>query len=1020
MFRSVAMFVCSILLVLLSACGRSTSVESIDIANPVGVAEPDAQIGQFPNAVPQDALQPWEKSGRKQAGMNGDGEFLSGRDWFSISDSGVTENGEAARIGSGGSLNYAIYRIPLGGLQPGTLSMDVNLLKNGDEFPSEYYVAFANYSSDRWEWRGPVSDGHAIYNLGQNVANGTDYLSSVQSVFVCILTIEGSSIDVVGITVNPVDAEDLTAPGTPQNLMASRIAGGLELSWNAVNEADVAGYSIHYSDHEFVSLDSAGVSSVAHLEGSTRHLLGDLHKPTYVRVAAIDHSGNIGIASELIHATPLDGAGLEIIVETDLISGGIGSPASLSASGAEFFDFDTDGDGIFEVTGNTTGMISVDTSYTGIIRPRARGFNADGTAVALGAVSLIITGNSRPLASAVASPQSGSAPLAVTLTGLAEDAEDDASALSYAWDFNGDGFYEPDTNSLIPPVQDYNAPGIYNVKFRVSDSEGASDVDTVSVLVQPEEPPAPQAPVADLQADVTSGYAPLTVQFDASGSLDNDGEIVEYAWDWDGDGGFDTITEVPVFSHTFHEAGNPVVRLRVQDNEGLRDTETIEISVNVTGNELPVASLIADRTNGTAPYLVFLNGGDSFDPDGSIVLYEWDFDGDGNWDTYGDSAEVSNLYADCGIYVVRLRVTDDNGAQSMAILPVNFPSEWFMFRQNPRHTSRSPFQGPVSDNVVWSFQTGDSFNRASASIGPDGTIYFGSNDAVLYALNPDGSLKWNYPTSVQINSTPAIGPDGTIYFGSHDDFLYALNPDGSLKWSYQAQDSVSSCPLVCGNGIVYVGTNDDELIALDSSGNLLWSFPTGHRVVSSPAGGEDGTIYFGCNDNWLYAVWPNGTLRWKFETGDLITTSPTVAKDGTIYFGSKDGFVYALNPDGTKKWDFTRSGVPFEISSPAIGWDDRIYIGSRGGEMICINEDGSLAWAFPMGVVNIFSSPAIDVMGRIYFGSGDGKVYALNPDGSELWSYQTGSDVISSPCIAADGTLYIGSDDGKLYAFRNL
>ena len=57
-------------------------------------------------------------------------------------------------------------------------------------------------------------------------------------------------------------------------------------------------------------------------------------------------------------------------------------------------------------------------------------------------------------------------------------------------------------------------------------------------------------------------------------------------------------------------------------------------------------------------------------------------------------------------------------------------------------------------------------------------------DHNLYALNPDGSLKWQYPTGGGIDSSPAIGADGAIYVGSGDDNLYSLNPDGSLKWRY--------------------------------------------------------------------------------------------------------------------------------------------------------------------------------------------------------------------------------------------
>ena len=47
-------------------------------------------------------------------------------------------------------------------------------------------------------------------------------------------------------------------------------------------------------------------------------------------------------------------------------------------------------------------------------------------------------------------------------------------------------------------------------------------------------------------------------------------------------------------------------------------------------------------------------------------------------------------------------------------------------------------------------------------------------DDYIYAFYPNGSLKWKYLTSVAVFSSPAIGIDGTVYCGSHDGNLYAI------------------------------------------------------------------------------------------------------------------------------------------------------------------------------------------------------------------------------------------------------
>ena len=535
----------------------------------------------FPAELPADALQPWETEERSISGIDSGSDFTAGRDWFSSSSNGVSENGEAARIASplDGSA-YGIWRMPLGGSQPGTLSADVNLLDDGTGASSSYYIGLANYGTGRWDWQGPFSDSHVRLSPGEEIAGGGNYLSSVQNTFVCVLVSSGNSVDVVGLGLNPYDGADTAAPAQPAGLTATPVSAGMELQWNAVIASDLAGYRIHYSDQSFVNQDSIGVRQLESLEGSTRALLNELKATTYVRITALDHSGNESPASDLISGTPLTGSAPGLLVTTDLVSGTLGSSANLSAAGADTYDFDTNGDGSFDVTGNTSGTVSVDTSATGIIRPRVRGTSSGGEAVALGAVSLIITGNSRPLASATANPQFGKAPLDVTFTGVAEDAEDDASALTFAWDFDGDGIYEAGTDSLSPTSPAYATPGIYNAKFRVTDSDGASDVDTLSIFVTDPDAPANTPPTASLTVTPDSGSHPLTVTLDASASSDPDGSIVNYEWDFDGDGVYDGYGSGSTTDHTYTTGGVYTAKVRVTDNAGAQDTATDTVDVN--------------------------------------------------------------------------------------------------------------------------------------------------------------------------------------------------------------------------------------------------------------------------------------------------------------------------------------------------------------------------------------------------------------------------------------------------------
>ena len=318
-----------------------------------------------------------------------------------------------------------------------------------------------------------------------------------------------------------------------------------------------------------------------------------------------------------------------------------------------------------------------------------------------------------------------------------------------------------------------------------------------------------------------------------------------------------------------------------------------------------------------------------------------------------------------------------------AVADLATPS-WPMSQHDLRHTGMSPYVGSQTNEVKWSYVTNSHAIQAgnqsvsSPVIGSDGTVYVGSNDKNLYAINPDGSKKWAYLTGDIVRSSPAIGSDGTIYVGSENGKLYAIDPGGSLKWFY-AIDSplnwIEYSPTIGSDGTIYVGSWDDNLYAINPNGSLKWSYRTGGSVRSSPAIGNDGTVYVGSNDDKFYAINPNGSLKWSYRTGGFVCSSPAIGSDGTIYVGSEDNKLYAINPDGTLKWSYVAgNGV---VSSPAIGKDGTVYVGS---------------W--------------------------DYNLYAIDPGGTLKWSYATDGPIYSSPAIGSDGIVYVGSNDKNLYAFR--
>ncbi len=127
---------------------------------------------------------------------------------------------------------------------------------------------------------------------------------------------------------------------------------------------------------------------------------------------------------------------------------------------------------------------------------------------------------------------------------------------------------------------------------------------------------------------------------------------------------------------------------------------------------------------------------------------------------------------------------------------------------------------------IWEFETGSPVS-SSPAIGSDGTVYVGSNDTKLYAINGKTGVKlWEYKTGGSVHSSPAIGSDGTVYVGSWDNKLYAINGKTGVKlWDFETGDHVSSSPAIGSDGTVYVGSADKKLYAIKTNSKGLAKSP---------------------------------------------------------------------------------------------------------------------------------------------------------------------------------------------------
>lgn len=167
----------------------------------------------------------------------------------------------------------------------------------------------------------------------------------------------------------------------------------------------------------------------------------------------------------------------------------------------------------------------------------------------------------------------------------------------------------------------------------------------------------PLLPVPVISVDHDRGYPPLEVTFDASGSQGVKSSIVGTQWDFSDGTSASTVAAI----HTFYEQGDYHVVLTVTDAEGLTASNAMTIHVL---NRVPHAAFRISPFGAPRDYPVQFDASESYDLDGEIVTFHWDF-GDG---TVAEGMHTEHIFPQQQTeYLVTLTVIDDSGAANASI-----------------------------------------------------------------------------------------------------------------------------------------------------------------------------------------------------------------------------------------------------------------------------------------------------------------------------------------------------------------
>lgn len=321
----------------------------------------------------------------------------------------------------------------------------------------------------------------------------------------------------------------------------------------------------------------------------------------------------------------------------------------------------------------------------------------------------------------------------------------------------------------------------------------------------------------------------------------------------------------------------------------------------------------------------------------------------------------------------------------------------------------------TTGDLLWTFDPGGVASNQSfytePAIGPDGTIYVGyvpskfASSGTFYALNPDGSVKWNdvfaftayaaHAGDKATFQTPSVGDDGTVYL-SCSGSQYAYAPEGVRKWkkSYTVNDprdlTASLAPVaISGKGRIYLPQGDNALMELDpEDGDALWSFKSTaeHRFSFARYAviNAEGSLFFSAWSNNLYKISGDGDLLFRYNSG------------GKNF------------PSGGNPSALSASGRV--ISPQGRSYEDQYLAVREAG--------GGIFPRFLTDYPGVSVSPVIDHEQALVFADREGHLTKLDENLNQVWSLDGYAD--QSAVLCADGTIYAVSNDFKNPVIRNL
>lgn len=601
-----------------------------------------------------------------------------------------------------------------------------------------------------------------------------------------------------------------------------------------------------------------------------------------------------------------------------------------------------------------------------------------------------------------------------------------------------------------------------------------------------------QEPKVSVIADFTTNKEVYEVNEDVivtNVSVAKNDVIVACKWEWGSSHLYSKQLEAPTIS--FDTVGEKEIKLTVTTDTNVSASCTKTITVQDT-NKRPVADFSWTPESGISAGDEVQFTDKSSDPDGSIVAWEWKI---------GSSTVTEQnpkfTFSEFGDIDVTLTVTDNQKGTGSVTKTIKVSKSknslelvWAKdYDADPEAYVK--FSSPATNadgSAVYVFSSGQHL----VAFDPDGNKKW-SYDANQFEDHLPANPRSSDGTKTGSSCSPSVDSDGTIYLAvgynekngdtkkTNESGIYAINPDGTLKWyfAYGNARFVNIVPVILGDRIFLATksnpTKDDFPAIWDGQSivdnGIMLNKANGTiaqvlRVKRGSYGGfaatKEETLMVHTDDTYGTRVYWKEDGDWKFygsndgrdkfmlglplsgnpECG--YTTYMAVDANNRVYIlygksssGNNSGAIlycydlkkYDKSAGASPEWTLELTGTTNRYSSfgTVVGPDGTIYVTTRKC-LSAVDPNGNLKWAVPTSGDNfaVWGSPAVDDQGYIYFNESEvdnsvqtlGKLVKVSPEGSRISEVALGTSVRTSPTISPDGTIYCtGMKDDKVTLF---